>query len=1008
MSHIFRWSVLVLFLMGGFGATLQAAPMFGETMEFRQPDGTEVPVVLFGDEFYYEGYEGSGIETSIQVLDGRLQMAVGNGMSENGIGHNFIDPEILTAGGFSVQLDVNEINSATPHENRYCGFGVGLSRDEAAAGGKHTSSSSFRGTSGNEAGVSDCFVDLDLNGDIKVWRHGSLISTVPVGATSGTLRVDFSCSGFSMSDAVTVFVYFNGSTVDINPDASTTQTFNWSSDHENYIGLSARAATEIDNLKISSLGQDGEIVLQTDFEAYIPGGVASWNETGLVNVFPLGDDVGEGYYHAAGSERLVLNPEANGNTSAQVLRCGNSNTDVNQFSMNYSAGAVQINGMTLSYDFYNTGTGTNATDGVRVGLQNSNSTGAGFWIRNDRAGLIQINGTDITGQENAGANVWQRFSGVFTMSEGETNEFDFVWTLTNLETTSIIASGTQSNQVLFATTAPPLLEWNFDGDTLDSSGNGYNGTITYGALDSVSFVEDTIKFSNTKDRVVSPNVTISGAFTVGGWIKVEEGFSGSWNRFLCTDDIGTGFNIGQDGNSGKWSFTVNNKSLPQAGTIAPGVWQHVMGTFDGVNVAKLYIDGVEAASATSMTPLPVTSQSFVLGRDQNSWESGFKGQFDKVQLYDTALSSEEIYVVAQEEMLYSAGLTFEVYDVEDGENFLGYLDHLEVSSPGQAGDLFYDSFARPDHTDVDAEVGGISGSSVASIIEEIASQMRPGDTYIEGYESDDESTTRLTERTLQMAYGSSMSEVALDHNFIDQDIVEAGGFSVELKVDEMVTTDTDLYNRYGGFGVGLTQAEAQSGNDINIEGSFRGNGGSVLGKADFFVELDMNGDVKVFRYGSLIATVPVGATSGTLTAGFACSGFGSSDSVEVSVFFNGALLDINSGSGVTQTFTWQNGNANYIGLSARAAEVSFDYLAVRTLPLHSAIFAQVAFEAGLTADEADPDADADGDGQSNFSEWVLGTGMMVANAPVKPIQLLGVTDSAFRSSQRRMVDAEYD
>ena len=788
---------------------------------FERIGGNDVDVVGDGmsgslvtsptEALYYEGYEGSGIDTSIQVLDGRLRMAVGNGMSENGIGHNFIDPEMLTAGGFSVQLDVNEI-LATPNENSYCGFGVGLSRDEAAAGAAISSSSSFRGKASNEAGVSDFFVELDSLGNVKVWRHGSLISTVPVGAASGTLRADFSCSGFSMSDAVTVSVYFNGRAVDINTDASTTQTFNWSSDHENYMGLSTRAGNyaEMDNLKISSLGQDGEVVLQTDFEAYETGGVAAWNETGLVNVFPLGDDVGEGYYHAAGSERLVSNPEANGNTSAQVLRGGSSNTDVNKFSMNYSAGAVQINGMTLSYDFYNNGTGTNATDGVRVGLQNSDSTAGGFWIRNDREGLIQINGTDIA-EQNAGAEVWQRFSGVFSQTEGETNRFDFAWTLTNLETTSVIASGTQSNQVLFATT----------------------------------------------------------------------------------------------------------------------------------------------------------------------------------------------------EEIYSAGLTFEVHDVDDGANFLGYLDHLEVSSPGQAGDLFYDSFARPDHTDVDADVGGISGSSVASLLEEIAKLMRPGGTYIEGYEAGDESTTRVAERTLQMAYGSSMSEVALDHNFIDQEIVTAGGFSVELKVAEMVSTDSDLHNRYGGFGVGLTQAEAQSGNDINSEGSFRGIGGSVLGKADFFVELDMNGDVKVFRYGSLIATVPVGAASGTLTAGFACSGFGSSDSVEVSVFFNGALLDINSGSGVTQTFTWQNGNANYIGLSARADEVSFDYLAVRTLPLHSAIFAQVAFEAGLAADEADPDADADGDGQSNFSEWVLGTGMMVANAPVKPIQLLGVTDSAFRFSQRRMVDAGY-
>ena len=93
--------------------------------------------------------------------------------------------------------------------------------------------------------------------------------------------------------------------------------------------------------------------------------------------------------------------------------------------------------------------------------------------------------------------------------------------------------------------AATVLEWKFDGGSADdSSGNSYHGTVTEGTNGSVGFVDGTIEFSNAKDRVVSPSVSLSGAFTVGGWIKVEEGFAGSWNRFLCTDDHKTGFFIG--------------------------------------------------------------------------------------------------------------------------------------------------------------------------------------------------------------------------------------------------------------------------------------------------------------------------------------------------------------------------------------------------------------------------------------------------------------------------------
>ena len=193
----------------------------------------------------------------------------------------------------------------------------------------------------------------------------------------------------------------------------------------------------------------GGIVLQTDFEAYVPGGVAAWNSTGLVQVFPLGDDVAEGYYLGGGSQAVEANPEANGNTSAQVLRAGSNNTDTHAFSMAYSDGAEQIDGLTLSYDFYNS-TGTHGGDGVRVALGNGADAGTGFWMRNDRDGLIKINGANMS-VTNAGANVWQRFSGEFTLTEGETARFDFAWTLTNLETDSVITSGTQLNQGLFTT-----------------------------------------------------------------------------------------------------------------------------------------------------------------------------------------------------------------------------------------------------------------------------------------------------------------------------------------------------------------------------------------------------------------------------------------------------------------------------------------------------------------------------------------------------------------------------
>lgn len=563
--------------------------LFADTFErFASEDidarGDGMSGTLYSAEpvtLYYEGYEGSGTADSTEIIGNRLRMAVGNGMSENGLTHNFIDQSIIDAGGFSVQMDVTEINSAaTDLPNRYAGFGVGLTQSEAETGGDISNIASFRGRSTGTpvVGRADYFVEIDKEQNVKVWRYGSLVGTYAVGAETGTLRVDFACSGFSTANTVTATAYFNGSPL------GSPVVFNWQHADSNYIGLSARASNyaEMDSLKISSLGQDG--------------------------------------------------------------------------------------------------------------------------------------------------------------------------------------------------------------------------------------------------------------------------------------------------------------------------------------------------------------------------------------------------------------------------------------------DLLSDTFDRIDMTDIDSNLTGAEGSLVSGGL------LRPGGVYFEGYEPYTK-TSVIGNRKLRLADLGGIGESGIMHNFIDQDIIDAGGFSVSVQIDEMVFTSnpaqfTPNPNYYMGFGVGLTKAEAQTGASqysTNAPYPFRGYIAYTNGIADCFIELDSAGDVKVLKNGEVVASVPVGVTNGTLTAAFACDGFTTTNIVEVSVFFNGQLLDINPAdtNRVTQTFVWDHDNANYLGLSARASyEVILDYLAIRTLPLGDGLFEEAALLAGLFGSDADPAADADGDGESNWLEWLKGTDMAVSNAPAKSIELGSVLGDTITFNQRRVAGAE--
>jgi hypothetical protein len=290
-----------------------------------------------------------------------------------------------------------------------------------------------------------------------------------------------------------------------------------------------------------------------------------------------------------------------------------------------------------------------------------------------------------------------------------------------------------------------------------------------------------------------------------------------------------------------------------------------------------------------------------------------------------------------------------------------------------ANDLFVDTFDRSTNAstaNIQASAIGMWGSLVPP--------MGANAAYYEGY---DAQYLELNNNTLYKTSGG-MVESGLMNNFTGSDILAAGGFSVELNILAINSANSDASNRYAGFGVGLTQAQAASGGDIYSalsagQVTFRGpvGGGGNKGVSPLFVDLDMNGNIHVWTNGVLVNTVPVGAANGVLTASFACTGFATTNPVVANVFFNGQLININpsetNATGIT--FYWQANTNNYVGISARASNYNqMDNLAIRKLPLANGLVTDYANGFGLLGTNAAPNADADGDGVSNFGEWAFG------------------------------------
>ena len=199
-----------------------------------------------------------------RILDNKLQMAVGAGTANAVINHNFINPEILSAGGFSVNLDISSYANGSFEFGG--AFAIGMSSAEAASA-KDAFDGAGRLTGGfgqgigaavPAASVSDFWIVLRGNNTL-VWggHSGTVQGVTGLAAKTGSIRVAFTFSDFNAGSTVGYEVFYNGGFVGSG-------SFQWSGTDENYIGLDARDATGVsfDNFEIRELGT--EVVLTAD------------------------------------------------------------------------------------------------------------------------------------------------------------------------------------------------------------------------------------------------------------------------------------------------------------------------------------------------------------------------------------------------------------------------------------------------------------------------------------------------------------------------------------------------------------------------------------------------------------------------------------------------------------------------------------------------------------------------------------------------------------------------
>lgn len=259
--------------------------------------------------------------------------------------------------------------------------------------------------------------------------------------------------------------------------------------------------------------------------------------------------------------------------------------------------------------------------------------------------------------------------------------------------------------------AEPIGYWKFDEGTgttvADSSPNG-NPATQGGASGSwiTGKVGNAYQLGGNTSRFEladSTDLQVTGAVTVSAWVNptavsnfgVIAGIDqtgGSANDMyslktnnsgsdtLRWDVIGSGTNVGLDSTSTLYGTL---------GNIGDG-WVHVVGVYDPIGFAGLYVNGVLDASTTSV-PTSIQSKSTPFQIGQNAADSGypFNGAVDDIAVYNQALSAAEVaalFNLASEPTLnYDAGqadLLFQVFNGSLAEAPIGALTWKQDSDLG--------------------------------------------------------------------------------------------------------------------------------------------------------------------------------------------------------------------------------------------------------------------------------------------------------------------------------------
>ena len=188
---------------------------------------------------------------------------------------------------------------------------------------------------------------------------------------------------------------------------------------------------------------------------------------------------------------------------------------------------------------------------------------------------------------------------------------------------------------------------------LDQSANWEADTVgDWQIPDAVSEFPQSFDFGGTNDLINCGNSIFNSetALSISAWVKPTAYGSAAAESFVSTDAASPrAFYLGLfNGTNFRFSLSTNGTALTSldtaASTVDLNVWQHILVTWDQVNL-KLYKNGVllkTVATTSSSNGTFTTTNDLLIGDRRSPSAGSFPGKISNVQIWDVALAQEKV------------------------------------------------------------------------------------------------------------------------------------------------------------------------------------------------------------------------------------------------------------------------------------------------------------------------------------------------------------------------------